>query len=77
EPAGGGEPVDLPYGQSQELIRVAGGADETVLSGGTIVHAGNANDILRLHTSRTDVNASRVTNIVPGDTAIQFLKLED
>ena len=77
EPAGGGAAVDLPYGQAQELIRINGGADEAVLSGGAIIEAANTNDILRLHTTRTDVNAGRTTNIVPNDMAIQFLKLDD
>lgn len=77
EPAGGGIPVDLSYGWSHELLRVSSGANQLVLSGGTIVDAASTNDILRLQTTRTDVNSGRITNIPGGETAIQFLKLDD
>ena len=67
---------ELAYGRAQGFIRQPSGADEAVISGGTIVNA-NANDILRLHTTRTDVNSAKTIKIVPGHTAIQLLKLDD
>jgi VCBS repeat-containing protein len=72
----GGSVTPLAYGRAQGFIRNQDGADETVISGGTILVAGT-NDILRLHTTRTDVNAAKSVQVEPGHTAIQLLKLDD
>jgi len=72
----GGSVTPLAYGRAQGFIRNSDGADETVISGGTILVAG-ANDILRLHTTRTDQNAAKTVQVEPGHTAIQLLKLDD
>ncbi|MFM1557748.1 MAG: beta strand repeat-containing protein [Roseibacillus sp.] len=77
EPAGGGAPVDLVYGTAQGFIRTSSGANEVVVSGGTIVEAAATGDILRLHAIRTDENGSSLKNLIGGATSIQFLKLED
>ncbi|MED5417232.1 MAG: cadherin-like domain-containing protein, partial [Verrucomicrobiota bacterium] len=77
EPVGGGAPVDLKYGRAQGYIRTASGANEAVVSGGTIVEAAATGDILRLHGTRTDENGSSAKNLIGGATSIQFLKLED
>jgi len=77
EPAGGGAPVDLKYGTAQGYIRTSSGANEAVVSGGTIVEAATTGDILRLHGTRTDENGSSAKNLIGGATSIQFLKLED
>ncbi|MFP6880318.1 MAG: hypothetical protein VCA34_05180, partial [Roseibacillus sp.] len=78
EPAGGGAPVDLKYGTAQGFIRTSSGANEAVVSGGTIVEAAATGDILRLHGTRTDENATSVKNLRgTGLSSIQFLKLDD
>ena len=78
EPAGGGAAVDLKYGTAQGFIRTASGANEAVVSGGTIVEAAATGDILRLHGTRTDGNATSVKNLRgTGLSSIQFLKLDD
>ena len=78
EPAGGGVPVDLKYGTAQGFVRTASGANEAVVSGGTIVEAAATGDILRLHGTRTDENDTSVKNLRgTGLSSIQFLKLDD
>ena len=67
---------ELAYGRAQGFIRFSTGADEAVISGGTIVEA-DANDVLRLSTTRTDVNSGKTVQVEPGHTAIQLLKLDD
>ncbi len=72
----GGTTQELAYGWSHGYIRASDGADETVLSGGTIVDAGGGGT-LRLVTHRTDSNTGRLTVAVADQTAIQLLKLDD
>ena len=47
-----------------------------VISGGTVIEAG-ANDILRLHTVRTDNNSGLTMNVRSAYTSIQLLKMDD
>jgi VCBS repeat-containing protein len=72
----GGTVEHLASGWSQGFIRNTTGADEAVLSGGAIVTA-SANDLLRLHTERSDANVGKIVRIPVGGAAIQLLKLDD
>jgi len=72
----GGTVTTSAYGRAQGYIRTDNGSEETVISGGTIIEA-NAGNILRLHTTRSDLNGAKTVRVEPGHTAIQFLKLDD
>ncbi|MDC0313234.1 hypothetical protein OAL40_00165 [bacterium] len=68
----------LVAGRSQGFIRRTGGADEAVLSGGAIITVAADDDIMTLETRRSDNDTNTVLPFrVAGQSAIQFLKLDD
>jgi len=68
---------DLAAGWSQGYIRRASGDDEAITSGGAIIEAGAAGDVLTLESFRTDSNPGAGMQREPNATGLQLLKLND
>lgn len=68
--------VDLAIGSAQGYTRDAGGADETIVTGGGIIDVAADDQILQLETLRSDSGTNTLSRI-NGTTNIQLLKLDD
>ncbi|MEM9479610.1 MAG: cadherin-like domain-containing protein, partial [Verrucomicrobiota bacterium] len=67
----------LAEGASSGFMRVTGGANEPITTGGAIITVASDDDVLQLQSFRSDTNGPRGVNTVANEVAIQLLKLDD
>jgi hypothetical protein len=68
--------ADLPYGWSGCYIRRSGGTDECFTSGGAIIDAPGAGQVLQVEMQRTDSNTATVDRRA-NESGLMILKLDD